>query len=101
MGPVGGMMPYSGVLGCGPGGCGDGAALGSLPPADPTVGAPGAPEAPSTPLPTGTTSQLVNDRPIQNATYRPASYTLPSTSRTVAPRQMQPQMMAAPSYWGN
>jgi len=101
MGPMGGMMPYSGVMGCGPGGCGNGAYLGSLPAADPEVDAPSAPEAPATPLPVGTTSQLVNDRPIQNAAYRPASYTAPSTYSTVAPVRIQPQMMAAPSYWGN
>jgi hypothetical protein len=101
MGPVGGMMPYSGVLGCGPGGCGDGAALGSLPPADPAIGAPDTSATTTAPLPSGATSQLVNDRPVQNAAYRPASYAMPSTPSTVAPRQMQPQMMAAPSYWGN
>jgi hypothetical protein len=101
MGPVGGMMPYSGVMGCGPGGCGGGGYLGSLPPADSVDGAPGAPAAPSAPLPSAMTSQLVNDRPIQNATYRPASYTVPSTYNTVSPVQMQPQLMAAPSYWGN
>ena len=103
MGPMGCGLPFSGTLGgcCGPAGCADGACLGSLPTADPAVGAPGDSAAPAAPLPTGTTSQLVNDRPIQNASYRPASYTLPSTPRPVAPVQMQPQMMAAPSYWGN
>jgi hypothetical protein len=116
MGPGGCGLPYSGVLGgcCGPAGCADGACLGyglaggadgaclgSLPAADPSVGAPGAPTAPAAPLPTGPTSQLANDRPIQNATYRPASYTLPSTPSALVPNQWQPQMMAAPSYWGN
>ena len=82
-------------------GCGDGAALGSLPAADPAIGAPGVPAAPAAPLPAGPTSQLANDRPIQNATYRAASYYTPAPASTLFPRQMQPQMMAAPSYWGN
>jgi hypothetical protein len=100
-GPYGcGMMPFAGLPApcCGPTGCADGACLGNLPAADPVAGAPGAPATPAAPLPTAPTSQVVNDRPIQNATYRPASYLPPST---VAPMPMQPQMMAAPSYWGN
>lgn len=96
-GPGGcGVMPYSGVLGCGPGGCADGACLGSLPAAEPAPGAPVT--TPAAPLPSGATSQVVNDRPIQNASFRPASYTPPST---VAPVQIQPHTMAAPSYWNN
>ncbi|HTU93772.1 MAG TPA: hypothetical protein VMF69_27075 [Gemmataceae bacterium] len=98
-GPGGcGVMPFTGMLNCGPGGCGDGACLGSLPATEPAIDAANAPATPATPLPTGPTSQIVNDRPIQNAAFRPASFTLPST---IAPVQMQPQMMAAPSYWGN
>ncbi len=98
-GPGGcGVMPFSGMMNYGPPGTCDGGFLGSLPTADPAVDAPIAPEAPAAPLPSGKTSQIVNDRPIQNATFRPASYSLPST---VAPAQMQPQMMSAPSYWGN
>lgn len=94
-----GMMNYSGMMGCPAGGCGDGACLGSLPASEPATVAPGAnPVVPPSPLPSGPISQMVNDRPIQNATYRPVSYTTPST---VAPVPMQPQMMAAPSYWGN
>lgn len=89
-----GVMPYSGVL---PGACADGAGFGSLPAADPVAGAP----APAAPLPNGSTSQLVNDRPIQSAAYRPASFILPSTLPAIAPKQLQPQMMNAPSYWGN
>ena len=50
------------------------------------------------PLPSGPTSQTVNDRGIQNTSYRPVNYTTP---RPVAPVPMQPRMMAAPSYWGN
>jgi hypothetical protein len=102
-GPGGcGIMPFSGIPtgACGPNGC-DGGYLGSLPPSDPTSDAPGAPAAPATtasPLPSGSTSLIVNDRPIQNATYRPASYIPPAT---VAPVQMQPQNIVAPSYWGN
>lgn len=100
MGAMGGMMPFAGTMGgcCGPGGCGNGAYLGSLPPADAAAGAAVAPSAPADPLPSGTTSQLVNDRPIQNATYSSANYT---PARTVTPVKMQPQLMAAPSYWGN
>lgn len=96
-GPGGcGVMPFSGTLGCGPGGCADGACLGSLPAAEPAQGT--AITTPTAPLPSGTTSQIVNDRPIQNASFRPASYT---PSRSVAPTQMQPQIMTAPSYWSN
>jgi hypothetical protein len=130
-GPAGCGLPFSGMPACGPGGCpgpcadgvcqgapvgggapcGDGACLGSLPPSDLAPGAPasGAPVgAPTTvtnpvvspsPLPSGPTSQaVVNDRVIQNASYRPSTYTTPSAP---APVRMQPQMMAAPSYWGN
>jgi hypothetical protein len=102
-GPAGCGLNYSGLPAgcCGPMGCGDGAALGSLPAADPAVGAPVDGAAPAAPLPSGPTSRLANDRPIQNATYRAASYYAPAPVRTVAPVQMQPQMMAAPSYWGN
>jgi hypothetical protein len=100
-GPYGcGMMPFAGLPApcCGPTGCADGACLGNLPAADPVAGAPGAPATPAAPLPTAPTSQVVNDRPIQNATYRPASAT---PSSTVAPMPVQPQIMAAPSYWSN
>gem|GEM_PF-2305219 len=95
-----GVMPFSGLPApaCGPGGCADGACLGSLPAADPVAGAPAAPATPAAPLPTTPTSQITNDRPIQNTTYRSASYTPPSP---VAPMSRQPQTMAAPSYWGN
>jgi hypothetical protein len=93
-----GVMPFSGLPACGPNGCADGACLGTLPAADPVVGAPNTPNAPAAPLPAGTTSQRVNDRPIQNATYHPTSYAPPSTA---APMHTQPQLIAAPSYWGN
>jgi len=107
--PAGGCgVPFTGMPACPPGGCCDGACLGSLPASEPPAGAPLAPNAPTTaasnpvvtpsPLPAGPTSQVVNDRQIQNASYRPVNYTMP---RPVAPVQMQPQMMAAPSYWGN
>jgi hypothetical protein len=99
--PPGGGLNYSGVPACGPGGC-DGACLGSLPASEPMPAAPAAaganPVVTPAPLPSGPTSQMVNDRPIQNAAYRPVSYTTP---RPVAPVRMQPQTMVAPSYWGN
>ncbi len=108
-GPGGcGVIPFSGLAGggCGPMGCGaggyDGGYLGSLPASEPTMTDPNAPTAPATtasPLPSGTTSQMVNDRPIQNAAYRPASYTVPADP--VAPAPMQPRTMVAPLYWGN
>jgi hypothetical protein len=108
-----GMMNYSGIMSCPPGGCADGACLGSLPAGDPADGAApaktstpasasGNPVVTPSPLPGQTsampTSHPINDRPIQNTAFRPVSYPVPSA--TVAPR-MQPQMMAAPSYWGN
>jgi hypothetical protein len=98
-GPGGCGLPFSGIPAgaCGPNGC-DGGCLGSLPPSDPTPGAPAAPTTTASPLPSGPTSLIPSDRPIQNATYRPASFTLPAP---LAPVQMQPQTMAAPSYWGN
>ncbi len=103
-GPGGcGIMPFSGLPAgaCGPNGCVDGACLGSLPPSDPTPGDPNAPAAPTTtasPMPSGSSSIIINNPPIQNATYRPAAYTVPAP---VAPVQIRPQTMAAPSYWGN
>ncbi|MHB1421632.1 MAG: hypothetical protein ACYC3I_00265 [Gemmataceae bacterium] len=120
-GPCMGALQYSGVLapGCGGNGCADGACMGALPAADGAMGAPmatlpeadgaaGAPMATTlpnmnpivspAPLPSGPTSQLTNDRPILNATYRPAAYTPPIA---VVPAPMQPQPMVAPSYWGN
>jgi hypothetical protein len=107
-GPGGCGVPFSGVPACGPGGCADGACLGSLPPSEPAPGAPLAPGTtgtaatnpvvPPSPLPAGPTSQTVNDRGIQNTSYRPITYSTPSTA---APVRMQPQTMAAPSYWGN
>jgi hypothetical protein len=94
-------LPFMGVPSgaCGPNGC-DGACLGSLPASEPTPGAPVGPTAPTTtasPLPSGSSSLIINDRPIQNASYRPAVYTMPAP---VVPVQIQPQTMAAPSYWG-
>ena len=105
-----GMLNYSGIMSCPPGGCADGACLGSLPAADPA-----APASPSATTPAGSnpvvtpsplpaesnatpTSHVINDRPIQNTAYRPVSYPVPAASS--APR-MQPQIMVAPSYWGN
>lgn len=101
--PSGGCgVPFSGMLSCPSGGCADGACLGSLPASEPAPADSAAPSAnpvvsPSA-LPSGPTSQVVNDRPIQNATYRSVGYTAPSQP---APVRMQPQMIAAPSYWGN
>jgi hypothetical protein len=110
-----GMMPFSGLAApaCGPMGCGDGACLGSLPASEPTPGAPmmqgaGAPMMPGAtdgnpvvspgPLPSSPMSQIVNDRPIHSAAYTPASNSPPVS---FVPTRTQPQMMAAPSYWGN
>jgi hypothetical protein len=49
-------------------------------------------------MPSGSSSIIINNPPIQNASYRPAAYMMPAR---VAPVQIQPQTMAAPSYWGN
>ncbi|HWG46274.1 MAG TPA: hypothetical protein VN688_26165 [Gemmataceae bacterium] len=106
---AGGMCPsggcglnYSGVMSCPAGGCADGSCLGSLPATE--GAAPGTTTPPASnpvvmpaPLPSPT-SQVANDRPIQNAAYRPVSYPAP---RTASPVRMQPQIMVAPSYWGN
>jgi hypothetical protein len=103
---AGGMCPapgcglnFSGVPACGGGGCGDGSCLGSLPPSEPPPGAPvGNPVVAPSPLPSGPTSQAMIGSTIQNAAYRPAVAPVASSP---APVRMQPQMMAAPSYWGN
>jgi hypothetical protein len=99
-------VPFSGVMSCPPGcdGC-----LGSLPstegvpsesmPANAVVPPSGEFVAPS-PLPSSPTSQAANYRTIQNASYRPASAPVYNYAQP-AVRQVQPQMMAAPSYWGN
>jgi hypothetical protein len=104
-GMCGGGLNYMGTPACGPLGC-DGAALGSLPPADVAPSAPASADAnpvvsPSTlptQMPSGPVSQTINDRGIQNASYRPVVAPAP---RAVSPVRMQPQMIAAPSYWGN
>jgi hypothetical protein len=105
----GGMCPgggcglnYMGVLGCPGGGC-----LGSLPateegtPATPTQtpasNANANPVVTPSPLPPGPISQTANYRPIQNTMYSPGLFPAPSTAGT----QLQPQIMIAPSYWGN
>jgi hypothetical protein len=105
----GGMCPgglnYSGVLGSCTPGC-DGACLGSLPPAESTSGVPAtvesnpivSPSALPSQMPPGPVSQTINDRGIQNTSYRPAS---PPATVPVRPIYAQPQMIAAPSYWGN
>jgi hypothetical protein len=100
-------MPFSGVMSGAPG-CDN--CLGSLPSAEgmPVESAPANavippsanPVATPSPLPTGQTSQRVNDRVIQNASYRPASTPVYNYARP-AVRPVQPQMMAAPSYWNN
>jgi hypothetical protein len=99
-----------------PGGsCGDPSCLGSLPAHEPAAPGTAAPPASGTttppasnptvspsPLPSylqsSPTSQLPNNRMIQNASYRPVVTPAASPAR---PAPMQPQMMAAPSYWGN
>jgi hypothetical protein len=96
-------VPFSGVMSCPTGGCADGSCLGSLPAtesaATPDATTPPASNPVVTPAPLpNSTSQAVNYRPIQNAAYRPVSYPVPAAA---SPARMQPQMMAAPSYWGN
>ncbi len=108
-GMCGGGLNYMGTPSCIGPGC-DGTALGSLPAAETISETPSAPVSadanpvvsPSTlptQMPAGPVSKVINDRGIQHTSYRPASIPAPST---VAPvRTMQPQMIAAPSYWGN
>lgn len=110
-----GVMNYSGVLSCPQGGaCADGSCLGSLPATDPgapvadapaTAGSPSSganPVVTPSPLPNyvpgSPTSQVSNKQVIQNTAYRP---TVVPAARPITPVRMQPQMMAAPSYWGN
>ena len=111
---AGGMCPggmnYMGTPACAGPGCDGGAMLGSLPAAETISETPGAPVSadanpvvsPSTlptQMPAGPVSKVINDRGIQNTSYRPASTPAP---RTIAPvRTFQPQAIAAPSYWGN
>ena len=97
--PSGGCgVPFSGMPACSAGGC-DSGCLGSLPASEPPAGAlPSNPTATPSPLPSGPTSQAMNAPIIQNTAYRPAFTPAPSTA---VPVRMQPQMMAAPSYWGN
>jgi hypothetical protein len=106
-----GMLNYSGIMSCPPGVCADGACLGSLPAAEPcgpmspstTTPAGSNPVVTPSPLPTQTEASptshvIINDRGIQNTNFRPVSYPVPAVN--IMPR-MQPQTMAAPSYWGN
>lgn len=91
-------VPFMGNLGCGDGSC-----LGSLPPSEPAPNAPATtnanPIVSPEPMPAIPTSKAVGNRNIQNATFRSVGYT--PAANTPAPVRMQPQMMAAPSYWGN
>lgn len=100
-------LNYSGIMSCPPGGCADGACLGSLPAAESVAPGAATPPAsnpvagPSTlpnQMPSGPTSQAVGYRGIQNTSYHPAN--APSAN-TITPVRMQPRMMAAPSYWGD
>jgi hypothetical protein len=104
-------LNFSGVPSCPSsccgGGCADGACLGSLPAAE-SVAPDGAAPPASNPvvgpsplpgsMPAGPTSQAVGYRGIQNTSYRPP---VAPAARSVPPARMQPQMMAAPSYWDN
>jgi hypothetical protein len=91
-------VPFMGNLGCGDGSC-----LGSLPPSEPTPNTPATtnanPVVSPEPLPSIPTSQAAGKQTIQNATFRSVGYT--PAANNAAPIRMQPQMMAAPSYWGH
>jgi hypothetical protein len=105
-----GGLNFPGSSSCPSGGCADGACLGSLPAGDPGAAvAPGGITPPASnpvmgpsplpgSMPAGPTSQAMYPQVIQNTAYRPAAVPAPNY---YTPARMQPQQMAAPSYWGN